>query len=384
MPKPNIVETIPMQDAEILKKEKRERVIIAGGGTGGHIYPGIAIAKSIQENHPNIEVHFVGAHGGLEEKIIPQEGFPLHLVPIGKLHSSVGRLQQLKTLIGLPFAFLKSLFLLIRLRPKALLGVGGFASGPIIFVASLLNFRTVLWEPNAVPGLANRLLARWVDLCLVVFKDATKHLKNPKVLQSGLPVRPNMQPHPKKRDKSYGPIRILVFGGSQGAHAINDVLCRLLISKPAWLDQVEIVHQTGPKDFSEINQAYKDLPKTISVFEYLHDMDARMAWADFVICRAGASTVAEICACEKAALFIPLPTAADNHQQKNAEVLAVQGAARIILQRDLSESKLEEVIKDLIENPERINVLEERVRDFQYPNAADRITRQLLEEGLNE
>ena len=381
MLKLNIVKTLSMEISEHqLSRKGKKSVVIAGGGTGGHIYPGIAIAKAIQSRDPEVEVHFVGAKGGLEEKIVPKEGFPLHLVPIGKLHSSVGKWQQFKTLLGLPFAFLKSIFLLFKLRPQALLGVGGFASGPILFVGSLFKFRTFVWEPNAVPGLANRLLSRFVDQCLVVFKDASKHLKSTNIVQSGLPVRPSMKPSSRPKTNERSPLRILVFGGSQGAHAINDVLCRLLISKPDWLNKVEIVHQTGTRDFQEIQDAYKVLPGNVEVFEYLHDMDKRFKWADLIICRAGASTVAEICACQKAAVFIPLPTAADNHQQKNAEVLVQGNAADMILQKNLSEVLLEETILKYVNRPQLVTELEGRVEEFHFPDAADRISSRLLGE----
>ena len=152
---------------------EKKKVVIAGGGTGGHIYPGVAIARALEAMHPELEVHFVGAEGGLEEKISPREKFPLHTIPVGKLHHTVGLKTRLITLIKLPLAFVAAVKILFKLKPVAVLGVGGFASGPMLFVSALFGYRSVIWEPNAYPGLANRLLARLVDECLLVFEHRT-------------------------------------------------------------------------------------------------------------------------------------------------------------------------------------------------------------------
>lgn len=360
------------------KIRPRGTVIIAGGGTGGHIYPGVAIARTLERLHPDIEVHFVGAEGGLEERIVPREGFPLHTVPIGKLHHSAGLLTRLKTVLKLPLAFVSALRILRRLRPIAVLGVGGFASGPILFVASLFRYRCLIWEPNAYPGLANRLLARRVDECLLVFEDAGRYLRAKKTTPSGLPVRSTMVPTPRAGD-SNRPLRVLVFGGSQGARFINNTMSEAIQENGGWLEGVELVHQTGAMDFQKVRDTYASAPERIQAFEYLHDMDQRYAWADLVICRAGASTVAEICACQKAAVFIPLPTAADNHQQKNAEVLANADAALMFLQKGLTADILRETLTRFRDDRSLIRRFEENVRKFQFPNATEKIVERLLD-----
>jgi UDP-N-acetylglucosamine--N-acetylmuramyl-(pentapeptide) pyrophosphoryl-undecaprenol N-acetylglucosamine transferase len=357
----------------------KKTIIIAGGGTGGHIYPGVAIARAIQKLHPEIEVHFVGATGGLEEKIIPREKFPLHTVPVGRLHHSVGLVERVKTVIKLPLAFLAALRILRELKPVAVLGVGGFASGPMLFVASLFGYRSLIWEPNAFPGLANRLLARRVDECLLVFEEAGHHLHARKTTASGLPVRATMVPAPRAKVDSA--LRVLVFGGSQGARFINNLVSDAVMSK-AWPDGIELVHQTGPADFVKIKAAYGGARTGVQVFEYLHDMDQRYAWADLVVCRAGASTVAEICACQKAAIFIPLPTAADDHQRKNAEVLAKGHAALLFLQNDLTPEKFCATLKSFRDDRSQISRMEENVRKFQFPNAAEKIVARLLAESI--
>jgi UDP-N-acetylglucosamine--N-acetylmuramyl-(pentapeptide) pyrophosphoryl-undecaprenol N-acetylglucosamine transferase len=374
----------PKGQSNLSSDQSKRTVIIAGGGTGGHIYPAVAIARAIEKLHPELEVHFVGAEGGMEEKIIPREKFPLHTVPIGKLHHSAGLMTRIKTVVKMPFAFARAVSILRRLDPVAVLGVGGFASGPILFVASLFGYRTLIWEPNAFPGMANRLLARMVSECLLVFEDAGRFLRAKRVTKSGLPVRATMAPHPRSADESR-PLRVLVFGGSQGARAINNVVAESLTSGGDGLKGVEFVHQTGSLDYRRIHDAYAAATNSaanVQVFEYLHDMDARYAWADLVICRSGASTVAEICACEKAAVFIPLPTAADNHQQKNAEVLAKADAAIMVLQKDFNADSFQAIISRFRDNRSLLGQIEANVRRFQFPNAAEKIVERLLTGAL--
>jgi UDP-N-acetylglucosamine--N-acetylmuramyl-(pentapeptide) pyrophosphoryl-undecaprenol N-acetylglucosamine transferase len=356
-------------------------VIISGGGTGGHIYPGVAIARAIEKAHPAIKVHFVGAQGGMEETIVPREGFPLHTIKIGKLHHSVGLLARIKTIVTMPFAFFRAVGILRELKPVAVLGVGGFASGPMLFVGSLLGYRTLIWEPNAYPGLANRLLSRFVDECLLVFNEAGRFLHSRKAIQVGLPVRASMVP--VSRDHGPRPLRVLVFGGSQGAQFINTLVSQSMREPNGeWLEGVELVQQTGPSDFARIQHVYEGAPKSIQVFEYLHDMDKRYAWADIVVCRSGASTVAEICACQKAAIFIPLPSAADDHQTKNAQVLARVGAAVVMLQKNagatLGAEEFRATLKRFRDNRDLVQKLEESVRQFQFPSSADKIVERVL------
>jgi UDP-N-acetylglucosamine--N-acetylmuramyl-(pentapeptide) pyrophosphoryl-undecaprenol N-acetylglucosamine transferase len=381
---------------------QKKKIIIAGGGTGGHIYPGVAIARAMERLHPDVEVHFVGARGGLEEKIIPREKFPLHTVPIGQLHHSVGVLTRLKTVLKMPLAFLRAVKILRELSPVAVLGVGGFASGPMLFVASLFGYRTLIWEPNAYPGLTNRLLASRVNECLLVFQRAGEYLKARKITQSGLPVRATIIPSPRhvaqqsaqNYEQNYeqslaassvsgSRFQVLVFGGSQGARFINNLVCEAITSGDgSWLSGINFVLQTGSFDYqrlkAQIEQASAQVRAHVQVFEYLHDMDQRYQVADLVICRSGASTVAEICACEKAAIFIPLPTAADDHQRKNAEVLVSEGAALMLEQSSATPEKLREMICQLRDHPEMIEDLQSKIKKFQFPGAAEKIVERLL------
>ncbi len=359
-------------------------ILIAGGGTGGHIYPGVAIARAILAMRQDLRVEFVGARGGLEEKIIPREGFALHLIQVGKLHASVGWWTQIKTLFGLPLAFVQAWKILSRVNPQAVLGVGGFASGPLLAVAALRGFRTLIWEPNAHAGLANRCLSRFVKKVLVVFEAARAQLRRPDAITTGLPVRAEIRPKPR-RDRQSGQLRVLVFGGSQGARFINQIVAQAVREGGAWLQGVELVHQTGRLDFANVCPIYAERGNPqLTCHEYLHDMHERYAWADVILCRAGASTVAEIAAAGKAAVFVPLPTAADDHQKKNAEVLVRAGAALMIEQRNLSVQSFTALIEKLRDDVWSLVGIEKAVEKFAEFDAAGKIAREVLgDSGLS-
>lgn len=353
-------------------------ILIAGGGTGGHVYPAVAIADAIVKMDPKIRIHFVGSKKGLENKIVPEAGYPLHLVPIGRLNRNVGLWEQLKTIVGLPASFILSTFLLLKLRPQFVIGVGGYASAPVLFVASLFGFKTAIWEPNAYPGMANRWLSRFVDESLVVFQEAKRFLRTTKNIPVGLPIREKIEKVLPKSQVSQ-PLRVLVFGGSQGARGINLVVSAVIEKKPSWLAQLEIVHQTGKYDFEEVRQKYKDAPKNVQVFEYLDDMEARYEWADLVLCRSGASTLSELAACAKPSVLIPYPLAADNHQQKNAEAFEQKKASIMVEQKNFTEQKLEQILMHYLRHPDELLNMGQNARYFYVPQAADQIASHILE-----
>lgn len=357
-------------------------VIIAGGGTGGHIYPAIAIARALRAKDPTIKVHFVGTPAGLETKIIPKEGLPLHLMRIGKLNTAGGWMGKIRTLLGLPRALVQSAALLLELKPDAVLGVGGYASGPFVLVAALMGFRSSIWEPNAKPGLTNRWLSRFVRRSFVVFDEAMKDLKSRQIVPVGLPVRAEVEKVGetlKKTDEDE--FHVLIFGGSQGARAVNHVVREALTSPSMeWRRGVRFIHQTGPLDFAEVSKSYQGLGG-VEAHEYLHDMDQRYAWADLVICRSGASTVAELAAAGKPAILIPLPWAADDHQRKNAESLVEQKAALLIPQSELTAPRLIEEILKLKKDSQGRATMRENLQRFHKPQAAARIADLLLSSG---
>ncbi len=366
----------------------RKAVFIAGGGTGGHIYPAMAIAHSLRTMAPDLQIHFVGSRGGLESKIIPEHGFPLHLVPIGKLNHNVSLAERLKTLVSLPISFLVSLFLLLKYRPLIIVGVGGFVSAPILFTGALLRFRTVIWEPNAFPGMANRLLVNWVGLALVVFEEAKTifERKIRRIQIVGLPIRQEIEnlrdlgAETMTSQNSFGPMKILIFGGSQGARGINNTVCEALTSGEEWLRDFDFIHQTGSLDYSSIKERYLAKGARVSVREYLPEIFKEYRWADLIVCRAGASTISELAAAGKAAVLIPFPFAADNHQQRNAEAAVNKGAAVMILQSDFSPECFRELLLKLRANPLKCTELSRNMGTLYHAHAADEIAQILIKE----
>lgn len=355
---------------------KKKTIVIAGGGTGGHIYPGIAIARAIQKVDPEVEVHFVGTAMGLESKIVPREGFPLHLIESGKLNVK-SPWQKLKTLCKIPLGLWQSFRLLGQLKPLYVIGVGGYASGPFVLAASVIGFNTAIWEPNAMPGMANRLLSRFVDKCFVVFGEAKAHLKNDEIIQTGMPVREEIENpvHEIHQDEKF---HLLAFGGSQGARAINNCLSDALLAGGEWTQGLSVVHQLGSLDFASISQKYQLAPCEIRPHEFIFDMPKYYQWADIIISRGGASSIAEAAAFGIIPIIIPLP-AADNHQQKNAESLVAKNAGRMILQKDLTPARLISEVQSLRHDKALREQMVRNIKDFYIPQAAMTIAKEILQ-----
>lgn len=354
----------------------KKTIVIAGGGTGGHIYPGIAIARAIQKLDPEVEIHFVGTSRGLESKIVPREGFPLHLIDSGQLNVK-SHFQKLKTLFKIPKGLWQSIQLLGRLKPLYVIGVGGYASGPFVLAASFIGFNTAIWEPNAMPGLANRLLSRFVDKCFVVFAEARRHLKNEQILQPGMPVRSEIESavHEKHQDPKF---HLLAFGGSQGARTINNCLSDAILLGGDWVQNLSVVHQVGSADIKTIQEKYKTAPCEVSAQEFIYDMPKYYQWADIIVCRGGASSLAEAAAFGIIPIVIPLP-AADNHQQRNAESLVAKNAARMILQKDLTPERLISEIQALRNDKQLREQMVQNIKSFYIPQAATAIAKEILQ-----
>ncbi|KYG62141.1 undecaprenyldiphospho-muramoylpentapeptide beta-N-acetylglucosaminyltransferase [Bdellovibrio bacteriovorus] len=354
----------------------KKTIVIAGGGTGGHIYPGIAIARAIQKMDPSVEVHFVGTAMGLETKIVPREGFPLHLIESGKLNVK-SPVQKLKTLFKIPLGVWQSIRLLGQLKPLYVIGVGGYASGPFVLAASIIGFNTAIWEPNAMPGMANRLLARFVDKCFVVFSEAKKHLKSDNVIQAGMPVREEIEnaQTEKREDENF---HLLSFGGSQGARAINNCLSDAIMSGGEWVRNLSVVHQLGSLDFKTISEKYRGAPCSVEPQEFIYDMPKYYRWADIIVSRGGASSIAEAAAFGIIPIIIPLP-AADNHQQKNAESLVSKNAGRMILQKDLTPERLISEVQSLRNDKALREQMVQNIKNFYIPQAATTIAKEILQ-----
>lgn len=354
-------------------------MMIAGGGTGGHIYPGLALARALQARDPEIEIHFVGTASGLETKIIPREGFPLHLITGGKLNFKGQLFEKIKTMLKLPWGFVQAVSLLTKYRPQFVLGVGGYASGPFVLAAALMGFPSGIWEPNAHPGLANRWLARFVDVCFIVFEEARGFLKSKNIFLTGMPVRAEIEAGAKsvEREKDF---HLLCFGGSQGSRVINTALADLLLTKKDWMKGLEVVHQIGSTDWKVFQDKYQAQGDWIKPMEFIFDMPHYYSWADLVLCRGGASTLSEVAAFGVVPIVVPLP-AADNHQVKNAEALVKAGAAVLIPQSELTPARLEAEITALMAQPEKRKQMAEALKRFYKPQSAKKIAEQILELG---
>ncbi len=356
------------------------RALIAAGGTGGHIYPGIAVAKEILRRGPESEVSFVGTARGLESKLVPQAGFQLSIIDSAGL-KNVGPVARARGLLLLPKSFLAARVLINSIRPEVVIGAGGYVSGPVLLTAALLKLPTLVMESNALPGWTNRVLARFVDKAAVSFDEALSYFRG-KAVVTGNPVRREFFEIPA-RAREPGKFSILVFGGSQGAHAINEAMIAAL---PALIDLKEslrITHQTGEKDFDATHKAYlaASWAEHVSITKYIDNMVAAFGEVDLVVSRAGATTTAELIAAGKASVMIPFPFAADDHQRRNAEALAKAGAGIMILQQDLSGQRLAQQIAKLVREPERVTEMEQAARKLARGDAAAAVV-DLIEEMI--
>jgi len=345
------------------------KVLIAAGGTGGHIYPGIAVAKEIVRRDAESKILFVGTARGLETKIVPENGFELALINSAGL-KNVGFLGKLKGLLILPKSFLEARALIKDFQPNVVVGAGGYVSGPLLLMASLMRVPTLVMDSNALPGFTNRRLAPFVTKAALTFEEAVMFFGKKGVV-TGNPVRKEFfDIPPKARDNSK--FSVLIFGGSQGARAINLAMVDALKNLQSYEDKLFITHQTGEHDFETVQKGYAENDwEMADIRRYISDMVSEFAASDLIISRAGATTCAEVAAAGKAALMIPLPTAADDHQRKNAEALEKAGAARMILQKDLSGENLAKEITEFINAPEKITEMEKSAKKLARKDAAE-------------
>lgn len=342
------------------------RAILAGGGTGGHVIPAIAIANQLKKDYA-AEVLFIGTARGIENRLVPAAGYPLQLVRVGAL-KNVSLLTRAKTALDLPRAVWDASRMLNEFAPDVAIGVGGYASGPAMLAAIVKHIPTLAFEPNIVPGFANRLVAHFVSGAAVHFEETAKYFRHAEV--TGVPVRQAFFDIPAKRG---GTPTVLVFGGSQGAHAINEAIIRCLPVLQREAPGIHIIHQTGERDYNDALGAYHLRKESSEVFKFIEDMPAAFARADLVVCRSGASTVAEIAAAGKPSVFVPFPRAADDHQRRNAEALAKHGAAVVVEESKLEGVWLAETIAALLQDPPRLQRMGEAARALSHPNAAHEI-----------
>ena len=369
-----------------------KRILIAGGGTRGHLFPGIAIAEAFMARDPGNRILFVGTGRPLEISVLSERGFPHETITAEGI-KRVGLWNQTLSILKIPKGICESIRILRRFRPDMVIGVGGYSAGPMVIAAWLLGIKILLQEQNIVPGITNRVLSWFAHRIYVSFPDSTSEFRHPeKVRVTGNPVRREIreciwngttsgtdtgigtgQPETKK------PFTVLIIGGSQGARAVNQALMNAL---PYIKDKGRFIfiHQSRAEDETEVRAAYAHQGIACVVRPFFNDMAKLYQHADMVICRAGATTVAEITAMGKPAIFIPYPYAADNHQVLNARTLADADAAEMILQDDLRPEILAEKIEHYAENPERLEIMASCAKKLDRPNAAELIVNDAIEQ----
>ncbi len=359
------------------------RLIVAGGGTGGHVLAGVAVADTWKTQvGDRADVSFVGASGGIEEKLVPRAGYSLELLHLGSLNR-VSFSQKVKTLLLLPLSFWKSIYILLVRKPDAVLGVGGYASGPLVMTAKLLRFfgltraKTAILEQNSVPGMTNRLLGRWVDTVFCAFPGTEKRFpkRATSVILTGNPVRSTMERFPSA---SRDPFTVFIFGGSLGALGINTLLIEALPHLSDLKGKLRLIHQTGEKDFERVKSAHEAAGTGARVEKFIYDMPEAYRQSSLLICRSGSSTLAEIATVGRAAVLAPFPFASDNHQEKNARVFSDAGAAFLMPQGTSKGEDLARLIRNAISNPSQIEAMEKSVTAFYRPKAASDIVAELL------
>jgi UDP-N-acetylglucosamine--N-acetylmuramyl-(pentapeptide) pyrophosphoryl-undecaprenol N-acetylglucosamine transferase len=361
-------------------------IIIAGGGTGGHVLAGVAVADAWKKAFGDeAEILFVGARGGIEEKLVPRAGYKLETLDLGSLNRvSLGR--KLKTLVQLPLSLLKSARIILQQKPAAVLGVGGYSSGPLVLMARVLGFfglssaRTAILEQNSVPGLTNRILGKTVHQVFSAFPGMDRHFAHGKLSLTGNPVREAVVNAWTGRSASAEPFTVFIFGGSQGALGINSlVLSALPLLKNRW-DKLKFVHQTGEKDFERVKKGYEPLEESgvqVRVEKFIYDMPEVYSQASLIIFRAGSSTLSEIAAVGKASVLVPFPYASDNHQEHNARVFTDAGAGFLLIQSQARGEDLAMIIQNLMDHPEKRAEIEQKARSFFKADSAGEIRRAL-------
>ncbi len=351
----------------------RKRVVIAGGGTGGHLYPGIALAKALKRQDMDIEIAFVGTQKGLEAKVLPREGFELKTILSAGLLGKK-RLSRWMSWVKLPVGTAQSMCFLIRKRPDLVVGVGGYTSGPLVLSAWILRIPILIHEQNSIPGLTNKWLGKIANKVAVSFKESAKFFSKDKIEVTGNMIREEFcQPRETFPKGPRGLFRVLVLGGSQGAHSINVAMMEALESLTSKKGNIHITHQTGESDFAMVKREYEKSGFSHDVRPFIDGMAEQYRKASLVICRAGATTLAEVTACGKVSVLIPYPHAAHNHQEKNARVLEAANAGELVLDHELSGTRITQSILRALEDPQRLEEMEENSYQLGSRDATEKV-----------
>lgn len=358
---------------------KEKRVVISGGGTGGHLYPALAVGRRLKEKDPATRLTFIGSHRPIEKNLMEKHG--AHYIPM-RIEGIKGRGRKgLKTMLGLPWKLAWSALLLRRLKPGLVIGVGGYSSGPIVLAAAWLGIPTLILEQNLAPGFTNRLLIRWVRKAVVAFENSLVHFKG-KAVFLGNPVREEFyRIRAKPRSET---LTVLVFGGSQGSRILNETMVAALPLLAARKNRLRIFHQTGEADFKWVKEGYVQSDfQDAEIAPFFHDMAGCFERSDLVVSRAGATTIAELIVARKAAVLVPFALASEDHQVKNSRELARVDAAEVILEKELSPRRLADRLLYYLDHPERITAMEKNLDPLRPEDPAGRIAElcfRLLEE----
>jgi UDP-N-acetylglucosamine--N-acetylmuramyl-(pentapeptide) pyrophosphoryl-undecaprenol N-acetylglucosamine transferase len=353
-------------------------VVIAAGGTGGHLYPAVALAREFLRRDPSTKILFVGTARGIESKVLPHEGFELVLIT-AKPVMGKGVLEMAQGLLSLPVGLWQSLRILRARRADLVIGVGGYTSPALLAAAALKGIPRVILEPNAYPGMANKAVGPFAQRIFLAFESATASFDHRKVRVVGTPIRQEfLSQNGGEAGRAPTPVgrRLLIFGGSQGAQAINSAVLDGLAALVSRLPNVKITHQTGETDYQRVSEAYRRAGVEAEVVPFLYDMPRALRAADLVVARAGAMTIAELTACGKPAILIPLPTAIYDHQMKNARAMETAGGAIVLPQAELTGARLNEAITAILENPERMRAMGEHSRAMRRTDAGEAIVRE--------
>lgn len=360
------------------------RLIVAGGGTGGHLFPGISVAEEFLSRDSENRVLFVGTEHGIESRVIPSLGMNLARISAAGVRGKRG-LSQLKGLALFIYGYAESRKILKEFRPDMVLGVGGYASAPLCLAARGMLIGYSIHEQNAIPGLTNRLLARFARQVFISLDESERFFTGANTLLTGNPVRKAILETSTTgtANGADGGFRLLVFGGSQGARSINQAVMAALPHLGSLKGRLSVLHQTGNSDREEMCAAYRSAGIEAVVVPFIDDMAAAYSAADLVLCRAGATTIAEVTVCGKACIFIPFPHAVDDHQRKNAEALLKKDAGFMLLEQELSGERLAANLMELLGNPERLAEVAANARALGRRDAAQIIVDQMLAQRMS-
>jgi UDP-N-acetylglucosamine--N-acetylmuramyl-(pentapeptide) pyrophosphoryl-undecaprenol N-acetylglucosamine transferase len=349
-----------------------QTLMIAGGGTGGHIYPAIAVAREYVARDPSRRVIWVGTRRGLETQIVPKAEIPLEFIDVGGLKGKSGG-DLVRNLVRLPKGFFQAWKHVGAHAPSVVLGVGGYSSGPVLTAAGMRRIPTVIHEANAFPGLTNRILAKFVKLALIAYADAAERLGRKDAIVTGNPIRAEFFNIPAA-EAAGATQRLLVFGGSQGSRVLNDAMTGALLLLAPLKGRLEIVHQTGPNDLARVQEIYRASTfAEARVVPYLDPIVDEIAAADLVVSRAGAMTVGELAAAGRGAILVPFAAATNNHQELNARVVERAGGAMVITEKELSAERLALAISEVISHPDRTRKMGSAAKTLASPDATKTI-----------